>query len=389
MRRALACVLLTAALATGSAMASEDKASPHGLGLLAGRVTDDAARERLKAGLADGRPAVRAAAVRVVNVSGVGALVPAVRDALAKETDHAAASEMMRFLGSINRPELDAAVIDAGRRLGAPTHRVLADALARRGAAAASLVPTLRELGFDDDAWRIFDRLAPDARAGQTPAPAAAAPVLAGVQTASGFPPGYVMDAMRAIGCDFDGFGRILGGEVTYAADGRPRHVALIRRDGSKECFETVRALLVSALAPLGVATRAEQKALLLVPDRPEFMSCLDEAAQLSPYESRRVGGEGKVGDQARLDEPRKVRDLRPHYPEAAKTMGTQGVVILEALVARSGCVHHLALLRGVDTRLDLEAMRAVSGWTYSPTLLNGEPVPITMTVAVHFKLAR
>ena len=36
---------------------------------------------------------------------------------------------------------------------------------------------------------------------------------------------------------------------------------------------------------------------------------------------------------------------------------------------------------------LDLQALRAVTQWRYTPTLLNGVPVPVIMTVTVHFKL--
>jgi protein TonB len=36
---------------------------------------------------------------------------------------------------------------------------------------------------------------------------------------------------------------------------------------------------------------------------------------------------------------------------------------------------------------LDEEAVRAVRQWKYSPTLLNGEPVPVIATVRVIFSL--
>ncbi len=36
---------------------------------------------------------------------------------------------------------------------------------------------------------------------------------------------------------------------------------------------------------------------------------------------------------------------------------------------------------------LDVAALRAVSEWAYTPTLLNGQPVPVIMTVTVQFTL--
>ena len=43
-------------------------------------------------------------------------------------------------------------------------------------------------------------------------------------------------------------------------------------------------------------------------------------------------------------------------------------------------------VLRSVP-RLDQAALDAVKQWEYSPTLLNGKPVPVKMTVTVVFKL--
>jgi protein TonB len=36
---------------------------------------------------------------------------------------------------------------------------------------------------------------------------------------------------------------------------------------------------------------------------------------------------------------------------------------------------------------LDEAAMDAVQRWRYTPALLNGQPVPVVMTVTVNFKL--
>ena len=37
---------------------------------------------------------------------------------------------------------------------------------------------------------------------------------------------------------------------------------------------------------------------------------------------------------------------------------------------------------------LDQAAIEAVRQWVYTPTLLNGVPVPVMMTVTVNFKLS-
>lgn len=59
----------------------------------------------------------------------------------------------------------------------------------------------------------------------------------------------------------------------------------------------------------------------------------------------------------------------------------------MEALISETGCVSSMRVLRGVEGPLDLAALDAVSAWAYTPTLLNGVPVPVVMTVTVRFRL--
>jgi protein TonB len=78
---------------------------------------------------------------------------------------------------------------------------------------------------------------------------------------------------------------------------------------------------------------------------------------------------------------------VRPQYPESARQEYKQGQVILGATISETGCVVRAAVLRTVDLRLDWEAMRAVLGWKFTPTHLEGKPVPVVMTVTVQFSL--
>jgi protein TonB len=63
-----------------------------------------------------------------------------------------------------------------------------------------------------------------------------------------------------------------------------------------------------------------------------------------------------------------------------------QGVVIIEAVIGADGKVADAKILRSV-AQLDEAALAAVRQWEFSPTLLNGKPVPVVMTVTVNFKL--
>ena len=63
-------------------------------------------------------------------------------------------------------------------------------------------------------------------------------------------------------------------------------------------------------------------------------------------------------------------------------------MVILEAVIDARGNVTTVKVLRSIQL-LDQAAVDAVRQWRFTPTLLNGEPVPIVMTVTVDFKLQR
>ena len=91
-----------------------------------------------------------------------------------------------------------------------------------------------------------------------------------------------------------------------------------------------------------------------------------------------RVGGN--------ISPPTKTRDVQPRYPEVARAARVQGVVILEATIGSTGVVTDVSVLRSVPL-LDDAAIAAVLQWQYTPTLLNGVPVPVIMTVTVNFTL--
>jgi protein TonB len=91
-----------------------------------------------------------------------------------------------------------------------------------------------------------------------------------------------------------------------------------------------------------------------------------------------RVGGNIKP--------PTKTHDVRPVYPPIAQSARVQGVVIIEATIGADGRVKDTKVLRSIPL-LDQAAVDAVKQWRFTPTLLNGVPVPVIMTVTVNFTL--
>ena len=105
----------------------------------------------------------------------------------------------------------------------------------------------------------------------------------------------------------------------------------------------------------------------------------LPDAPPPPPQQAIRVGGQ--------IKEPKKLKNVAPKYPDIAKQARVQGVVILECTISPQGKVTDVKILRGIPL-LDQAAVSAVRQWVYTPTLLNGVPVPVIMTVTVNFKLS-
>ena len=94
----------------------------------------------------------------------------------------------------------------------------------------------------------------------------------------------------------------------------------------------------------------------------------------------------GPIIPGGKVKYPEKVRDVRPVYPPLAISGRVEGRVIIEAIIAVDGRVKDARILRSIPL-LDRAALEAVNQWVFSPTLLNGVPVPVLITVSVDFKL--
>jgi protein TonB len=171
-----------------------------------------------------------------------------------------------------------------------------------------------------------------------------------------------------------------MAGQVRYGRDGRPTDVSLASVPLAAPCLEALRALYLAALPPADGWTP--------LPAGDAVMTRLDAAHLLcvvdAPAPAARVGGRR---GRSRIQEPKKLHNVDPIYPEAAKSRRIQGVVVLDATIGASGCVQAVQVVRNVHPSLDAQALAAVSQWRYTPTLLDGVAVPVIMTITVNFRL--
>jgi protein TonB len=63
-----------------------------------------------------------------------------------------------------------------------------------------------------------------------------------------------------------------------------------------------------------------------------------------------------------------------------------QGLVVIRAVIGPTGHVVEAHVLQSIPL-LDEAALAAVRQWAYTPTLLNGVPVAVSMQVTVQFTL--
>jgi TonB family protein len=89
-----------------------------------------------------------------------------------------------------------------------------------------------------------------------------------------------------------------------------------------------------------------------------------------------RIGGQIKA--------PIKITDVKPVYPALAQSARVAGVVTIEATIGFDGKVIDAKIVHSIPL-LDQAALDAVRQWEYTPTLLNGVPVSVLVTVTIKF----
>jgi periplasmic protein TonB len=81
---------------------------------------------------------------------------------------------------------------------------------------------------------------------------------------------------------------------------------------------------------------------------------------------------------------PKKVVHVAPIYPPIALAARKPGLVILQAVIDEDGSVREVKVLRS-DPLFDQSALEAVKQWRFTRPTLNGQPIPVVMTVTVGF----
>jgi TonB family protein len=120
-----------------------------------------------------------------------------------------------------------------------------------------------------------------------------------------------------------------------------------------------------------------------------EEVDVVPEGARKPLSSSGSTGNPSRLGLGGDIEASKLITKVQPVYPQAAKSAGIEGKVILHAVISMNGKPLSLRVMNSrVDPDLARSAVEAVSQWRYTPTLLNGEPIEVDTTIMVNFTLA-
>jgi protein TonB len=86
------------------------------------------------------------------------------------------------------------------------------------------------------------------------------------------------------------------------------------------------------------------------------------------------------------IEPPKKIKDVKPVYPQVALSDHARGTVVLEVTIGTDGRVQDAKVIHSVPL-FDQAAIEAVRQWEYEKTQLNGVLVALIMTVVVNFSI--
>lgn len=84
---------------------------------------------------------------------------------------------------------------------------------------------------------------------------------------------------------------------------------------------------------------------------------------------------------------PQIIKFIKAEYPAALIKKGISGTVILDLLINESGKVDSAAVVKGIHPVLDTNALKASSGFIFTPALAGKDTVPVLLQYEYHFTL--
>jgi TonB family protein len=74
-------------------------------------------------------------------------------------------------------------------------------------------------------------------------------------------------------------------------------------------------------------------------------------------------------------------------YTPEARDAGIEGTVVVSVIIEANGKPSDIRVIRGLETGLDKQAILAVEKWRFKPAAKDGDPVAVSATIEVNFRL--
>lgn len=105
--------------------------------------------------------------------------------------------------------------------------------------------------------------------------------------------------------------------------------------------------------------------------------------------EGEKISGKKPIALGRSVRSPKKLRDVRPKYPDLPPNTVGRGMWVGEALIDASGLVAWVWPIRQVHLTPAFPAFNeaiadAIEQWRFEPTLVKGQKTSVCMTVSVN-----
>ena len=97
--------------------------------------------------------------------------------------------------------------------------------------------------------------------------------------------------------------------------------------------------------------------------------------------------GEASVPFGSGMTRPQILHRTEPRYPELARRLHKQGVVMVDAEIGKDGLVRSARAVSALGFGLEESALDALRAWRFAPATLHGRPVSVYYRLSVDFKL--
>jgi TonB family protein len=204
----------------------------------------------------------------------------------------------------------------------------------------------------------------------------------AGMRTLPVLWPGFLASLVAEAGCQVSPTPKFAAIHATYAEDGRVSHAQIDPGVLPAECVRVIAALARLIFAEPTQRPLGPTGEWVFVPMDASYLACTNEPSALDPEPPVKL-----TRSAGTIKAPTKIKHVTPEYPPEQMRQHLQGMVVIESTISTSGCPMALRVTRSVHPVMDAAALRAVTQWRFTPTELDGKPVPVVMTVSVNFTL--